>query len=292
MRVDNSISVYAGTGQEKTYADKADGTSDKERKTIFAGDMQKAASSKDMIQQKKEAAQQQALKIVREAWDNDRAIDDLVNTSKAHAEELRQANKESLDNLKDINSQREELYAAYGIEDGDLDKLSAKEFTEYQQRSQELNKAAQYESMNIYRNNLEIISENAVVRGIREEHSKMHLMVDAQEEAKEVLEGARDEIIGMVMDDAKSHVDEEQEKRQEQAEAIKEKKEEQEELLEKHKEKEKQQEDITEDMDMSGDEMLGLNMIQAGVQKGISGILKDMNLVVEDIKGSMVDMNV
>ena len=291
MKIEKNISVYAGTGQEKTYADKADGNSDQERKTIFAGDMQKAASSKDMIQQKKEAAQQQALKIVREAWDNDRAIDEIVNTSKEHAEELRQANKESRDILKDINSQREELKAAYGVEDGNLDKLSVEELTEYQQRSLELNKAAQYEGMNIYRNNLEIQSENAVVRGIREERRKMHPMVDAQEDAEEVLEGARDEIIGMVMDDAKAHLDEEQEKRQEQAEEIKEKKEEQEKLLEEHKEKEKQ-EDITEDMDMSADEMLGLNMIQAGVQKGISGILKDMNLVVEDIKGSMVDMNV
>ena len=60
MKIEKNISIYAGTGQEKTYADKADGNSDQERKTIFAGDMQKAASSKDMIQQKKEAVQQQA----------------------------------------------------------------------------------------------------------------------------------------------------------------------------------------------------------------------------------------
>ena len=101
------------------------------------------------------------------------------------------------------------------------------------------------------------------------------------------MEAARNEIIGMVTEEAKDHIDEEQEEKKEEAEAIKEKKEEQEEVLEKREEREKELERLMEEMPV--EEMADLKNIQAQVQQEIQDMVSRMNLVAEDIKGAQVD---
>ena len=135
-----------------------------------------------------------------------------------------------------------------------------------------------------------IEEENAAIRGIREERRKVHPMADAQKQAEEVMEAARDEIIGMVMEEAKDHIDEEQEKREEQAEALKEKKEEQEEIQEKRKEREEELEELIEDMPV--EEMADLDQTMEEVKQQIRKVLNEVNLTAEDIKGAQVDLNV
>ena len=139
--------------------------------------------------------------------------------------------------------------------------------------------------------NAEIISEERrIIKGIRSERLKYHTMVDAQEEAEDVVEASRDEIIGMVMEEAKEHVDEEQEKREEQAEAIQEKKEEQEEILEKREEKEEELEELTEEMPMEG--TADIDQTMAEVKRQVQKVLNEVNLMEEDIKGTKVDLEV
>ena len=108
-------------------------------------------------------------------------------------------------------------------------------------------------------------------------------------DADEVLKAARDEILGMVIEEAKDHIDEEQENREEEAEEIKEEREEQEELLEERKENEEELEDLMEDMPI--DEMADLKSTQEQIRQEVQNVVNKMHLVTEDIKGAMVDTN-
>ena len=134
---------------------------------------------------------------------------------------------------------------------------------------------------------MEIEAENAVIRGIHLERLKKDPMLGAKKQAEEVLEAARDEIIGMVTEEAKDHIDEEQEKREEQAEEVKEKKEEQEKILEKRKEREDELEELMEDMPL--EELADLKNAQTQMQQEIQNLVSKMGLVAEDIKGARVD---
>ena len=109
-----------------------------------------------------------------------------------------------------------------------LAQIQGKELTEYQSRVLELDKAARTHQINAFTAEKKIEQENAVIRGIREERRKTHTIVDAQKQAEEVRKAASEEVIGMVMEETKEHIDQEQEEKEEQAEEIKEKKEEQE----------------------------------------------------------------
>ena len=151
----------------------------------------------------------------------------------------------------------------------------------------ELDKAARTHQINAFTAEKKIEQENAVIRGIREERRKTHTIVDAQKQAEEVRKAASEEVIGMVMEETKEHIDQEQEEKEEQAEEIKEKKEEQEEILEKRKENEKELEELMEDMPL--EEMADLENAQTEIQQEIQNIVNKMNLVVEDIKGAKID---
>ena len=305
---------------------KESGPSNGKNSTFYAGNLLKEFPLKDRLQQKKAQAQAQALKIVEDTWNGDRKTERLMQESREHIGNLRAAYKEAQDRIAEIEKESEALQKTYGVdpdseEQQDLDlllkeqaanwaipgeelteeesqrlyeySLQGKELTEYQERVLKLNNEigqqkliahiAEYGSID----SLGIRQENAVIRGIREEQRKVHPMTDAQKQAEEVMEAARNEIIGMVTEEAKDHIDEEQEEKKEEAEAIKEKKEEQEEVLEKREEREKELEKLMEEMPV--EEMADLKNIQAQVQQEIQDMVSRMNLVAEDIKGAQVD---
>ena len=261
------------------------------------------------------------MKIVGEAWDGDRQIDEKISKSKDRRRELQEEIREAQDNVKCLTETQEVLAKSYGIEadsqeQQDLEllakaqaskhvssgiqlseeeqerlaEISKGERTEYQKCWLELNEQSWTSRDIIFRDKLKVEKENAVIRGIREEKRKSHEMVNAQGQAEEVMEAVRDEIIGMVADEAKDHIDEEQEKREEEAEAIKEKKEEQEAILEERKEKEEELEELMEDMPVN--EAMNLDSIQEEIQREIQDVVNKMNLVVEDIKGAKVDLEI
>lgn len=325
MKVQNNITIFTGNTQNNVQAESArvnqtdKSSGGQKSKTIYAGNLLTEVPLRDRIQQRRAQAQERAMKIVGEAWGGDRKIDEEIGRSKERLKMLREEIGEAQDNVKSLTESQEALSKSYGIEadsqeQQDLDllakaqaskhissgvkelseeeqerlaEISKGERTEYQKRWLELNEQSWTSRDTIFRNKLKVEVENAVIRGIREERRKSHEMVNAQGQAEDVMEAARDEIIGMVTDAAKDHIDEEQEKREEEAEAIKEKKEEQEEILEERKEKEDELEELMEDMPV--DEATNLDSIQKEIQKEIQDVVNKMNLVAEDIKGAKVD---
>ena len=281
MRIQQNITVYTGdtqSGAQTENVQEKNSSADKSRsQTIYAGNLMENLTLQERIQRKKEQAQAQALKIVNEAWDVDKEVDGEIGKSKDHIEELQADYREAQEKLSQILEEREKL-GENVLADADSEEQQA--LSDMEQRYRETaDKAKQG-----------IETENAVIRGIRGERRKHHPMADAQREAKEVLEAARDEIIGMVVQEAKDYVDGEQEKREETSEAIKEKKEEQEEILEKREEREEEFEELMEDLPL--EEAVDLENVQDEIRQEIQNIMSKMGLAAEDIKGAKVDTSV
>lgn len=288
MRIEKNITVFAREAQGERNAQserevQSASSADKAQKstTIFAGDLNGDFTLRDKIQQKKEAAQKQAMKVVEDAWNSERAVDDDLNSRRQHIKELEEQNKEIQAELKDIEKQKQDLEEACGVTS-----------EEYQEKLAALNDLGKNKQKQLQQNEQDIVVENAVIRGTKQELRSMKRspMQSATEQTEEIMDAASDEVIGMVMEDAKEHLDEEQAEREEQAENIKEQREEQEEIIEKRKEKEEELEELTEDMPV--DEMVKLENAKTEVQQEIQNIVEKMNLVAEDIKGSMVDTSI
>lgn len=293
MQIEKNITLFAGAEPDYAHMAKAGkdaGKDDKESKTIFAGGFLGNMTIQERVQQRKAQAQKEALKIVRDAWAGDQAIDQMMDESRERIRQLQEENRNTLAELNRVEEQRQELMETYGVnEDTPMEQWPE----EYKSRMQELDDYAQYHKMILDKNKQDIIGENAAIRGIKQEKLKrdpQHTMIGASQQADEILEAASDEIIGMVMEDAKAHLDEEQEKREEKAEKLKEKKEEMEELQEKREENQEAMEELIEEIPV--DEMLKLDQIKTDIQQEVQNIVDKMKLVAEDIKGSMVDTNV
>lgn len=189
--------------------------------------------------------------------------------------------------------------------------------TEYQQRCLEIDgNQGVYESR-ILSAEQQIQAGYASIRGIRLERLKHHEMTDAQKEADEVMAQASRDVIGMLTEEAKDHVDETYEEQREEAKEKAEEKEEQEEKLEDRREEKEELEaridaeraerheteearreqekkaredaELLEDMAAGGMDVAGSS---AEVQVEIKDMLHKMKLLEEDLKGAAVDEEV
>lgn len=280
MRVENNnITIFTSQPAE------AAGGREKEnenRKTVFAGNLQQGLTIQDRIEQRKEEAQKKALKIVGDVFDADRSIDTDLENRRNHVRELTEEKKALLDEKDGITAQKEDVEKAF--ENGELGE------DEYNEQSKLLNDLENEWNRRYDENESAVIQENAIIRGTELERLKKDPMVNAQKEAEEIMDEARKDIIGMIQDEGKKHIDEENAERVEKAEEIKEEKEEQEELIEKRKEKREELEDLIEDLPVT--EMLTLDKLQSDVEQEVQKILDNMKLVAEDIKGAAVDKSV
>ncbi len=308
MRVQNK-SIFMGEDMQS----RRHGTNEKNnRANIFAGDMNKAF---DPITQKKQQARKQAMKIVTDAWSGDRKLDESLDERRMKIREHEETMKESGSMLKWINEERASLREAHGLtedsqEEQDLrllekqaDKkpLTKEEQarlaeiaeaggpTEYQQHSLDL-----YKSASEYKKTYEaaqkgVTQESDAIKSAKLERLKHDPMVKAAKSADEVLEAASQEIIGMLYDEAKDHIDEEMEEKKEAAEEKAEKEEEQEELIEKRKEEKEKKEEFIEEISEDMTTILDADNIMDDVQKEIKKIMEEMKLLEEDMKGAAVD---
>ena len=290
MKVETNITLFAGAEPDFTHVVKTDENikkSDKERKTIFARDFQGNRTLQERIQQRKEEARQEALKIVRDTWAGDQAIDQELDGRREHILKLQEENKQIQGELRDVEEKRAELMDMYGVtEETPLEEQPE----EYREWMQDLNDREFHNKKLLDKNKQDIIVENAVIRGTRQERLKKDPMVKAQKQADAVLEAAGDEIMSMVMDAGREHLDEEQAKREEQAEKLKEEKEKLEEIQEKRDERQEELEELIEDIPV--DEMLELDRAKENIRQEVQNIVDKMKLVAEDIKGAMVDTSV
>ena len=211
MRVQNNITVFSGDTRNNAQAEwtKKEGTYsyDQKSRSVYAGNFLKEFPLREKIQQKKAEAQQRAMKIVGDAWDADKVIDNEIMQRQERIGELREDNKDAMESLKEFRQMEEDLREGYGVaadseEQMDLElmkrnalgqKLTEEEkerlaeirengMTDYQTRALELDKAASYYRKVIAENNILAAEESDVIQDIRAERNKYHPVLDAQEQ--------------------------------------------------------------------------------------------------------------
>ncbi len=319
MKIADNISIY--TGGEYSLLGKSIEQDKKQTGSIYAGDLNKNILG-DKIAQRKEQAKKQAMKVVKDVWESDRALDEDLEARRTRIEELRKEMRNAESQKKGIEDLQKQLQKEYGItedsqEQRDLEllrkkygygrtgggianmtkeemeyvsRLEAEGLTEYQQRQLDFDKEKKvYEEQyaECFQN---IRIEVATISATKLERLKHSPMVNAQKQAEQIEQAASDEILGMLVEEGKEQIDEKQEENKEKAEAIEKQREEQEEFIEAQREKNKEAKELIEEVPV--DEMLSLEQTKTDVQREVQNIVDKMKLVVEDIKGCVVDENI
>ena len=277
----------------------------------------------DPVAQKKAQAQKQALKLVGDVFAGDRKVDQDLEGRRERIRQLQQENGEYRRSIQDIESNREELRKNSGVAadseeerelqllakdkeasfEGSSVRLSAEEkeevarikergLTQYQEESLAMKEDERYFAEAIHKSEQEIQMENSVISGTKIERLKSHAMVDAQKEAEQIMQKASEEIVNLLVGEAKDHIEEELEEKKEAAKEEAEKREELQEKVDAAKERKKEQEEFTEEiLEATKGQISGASGMNEAQQE-IKDMMNKMKLIEEDIKGAAVDKNV
>lgn len=307
MKINTNISLIAG--QDTVRNQKSKETAG----NIFAGNLD---LFHDPIEEKRKQAREQAMKVVSDAFANEREIDSSIEKRKNNISKLREVIKAANEEANKFEQQKVDLKEAYGIADDsqeqlDLDllikeiksrrhssgitlteedearlkEIRATDRTEYQDRVLEIEGYITLSRNEIEVSKENIKMENAIISGVKAERLKSSPMLEATEQAEGILKAASDEIISMATEEAMEHIDDEFDEKVEAAKEKAKEKEMQEEKLEAIKEKKEE----VEGPELPYEDLLALNSIGSEVKTEVDNILQKMNLIEEDIKGSLVD---
>lgn len=341
MKIQNEANSYTqytnnnvnnGEQKESTKAiEKDNGKAgiEKDSNSVFAGNVN---LFQDPVEEKKKQAREMAMKLIEEAYAKDKAIDDDLDNRRNHVEELKEENEDHLKMLDGIDKMKQEAREGHGVNEysqeekdtqlllkeaeqkryparniltdedkAQLEQIHKAGLTDYQEEILRLDEGAYEYKKKMEDNEMEIMSEYAVIRGVKIERLKQHDMVDAVKSGEQILQSAQKEIIGMILEEGKENQDEEMAEKKEQ---IEEKKEEAEELQEKIEEARARREEATQKKEDEHEEMYELDSLMQeitekvansnlpDVQKSMTQTVNELLLTLDDIKGLAVDTEV
>lgn len=319
MKIHNN-SIYVGNEvQNARHRDdeKADGN---QRKTLDGRALQ---ARFDPVMAKKEDARRKAMKIVGDAFAKDRKIDEDLDARREKIRTLQSDMGEAKQYIRDIEDSREELRKSCGVdvdsqEEKDLkllekevdakmpgskvsiskderkqiEEIKAKGLTEYQKQSLQMKEEEIPYARAAYEAEQEIKIENQIISTTQIEREKTHTMIDAEKKADAIMDAASKEIVGMLVDESKEHIDEESEEKKKEAKEKAEKKEELEAQIEKTREKRKEAEEVTEEILEGASEVQKTGKSMETAKQEMKEMLSRMKLIEDDIKGAAVDTSI
>lgn len=321
MNQDNTGIQMSGTtvGRNKTQDTKT-------RSIVFAGDLMLGQGNQ--IEQKKQTARRQAMKLITDAWGRDelasQSIKDMEQQKADYVEQMQEAKEHE----KTFEKSKKELQEQYGVADDsqeqkdlellekfqnykngshdesftkeDVDRLKELQNlprTEYQEKALRLNQIAG--SMKVTASNAKdkLIELTDTIAKAKTDQAKSQDMLKAGSAADDILEASNKEVMGLLIQDGKEHIDKEQEEAQKKAEEQKEKCDEQQERIDEAKQERKEQEELIKGQAEADSVQQDLslqrkttNNVEAA-QQNIRNILEDNNLLAEDLKGIKIDFN-
>lgn len=304
----NSISIYVGenNNKEERLEKRTDGQAKVgDRGNIFAGNLN---VKQDLAAMKKQEATKQALKIVLDNYSNhlkvDQSVDEMKEQKITSLKEIQTA-EEELSKLKEI---RNDLRESYGVEEDSEEQKNLEllekskdpkqilteeeqkqlenmpELTQYQKEA--LNYGEKIKEWQDTKDNA-LNKYDALSKGIIDtelEQLKDSTMVKSKNMSEKIMKQASKETAYILMNEVKNHIDEENEKKQEEVEKTQEEKKEEEEKLEAIKEKKEETMETS-----SSDEAVKNSSEQDKMKKEIKELMEKQKLIEEDLKGISVD---
>ena len=280
---------------------------EKGQKTLFAGNF--CQKNTDPIAEKRREAQQKAMKIVGDAWNTDKAIDQSIEERQTHYNKMLTEKNEAQAQINEINDKIEALKKEYGVT-GDMKFKDCP--SEYKQRFCELNDQAGEFKSQINEADKMIRDDLADIRAISIERLKASPMEDAQKTVDSLEKTANEQILDIAMDEGQQHLEEEMETLEEEAEKKAEEKQNREEKLEQVKEKRAIQEALVQKTREAVEEakaethenespeipledlvkIARTNSETSKAQKSLKEIKNSMNLLEADLTGIEVNEKV
>lgn len=278
MKIQENVTFYVGAQPANNMSTEQQ-MAQENRKTVFAGNLNRENTLQDRIEARKVEAKEKAMQIIEDAFAGEQAIDAEVERHRNKIDSLKEERKALEESSANLTAREKDLQTAYENgevtqEDFDRQKAELAEERKSIIRSQDENMG-------------QMIKEGRILYEIGQERLKSAPMLEAHKKADEVLEAAGEEIIGLVTEAAKEKLDEEAKAREEKAEKLEEEREAVEELIEKSKERREEQEEFLEEMPVA--EMISMDRMQEDVKAEVQDMLNKMKLVAEDIKGIAVD---
>ena len=301
-----------------------------QNKSVFMGNSffgRQDMDIKERIAMKKQLHQKEALHVVGVTNKSEKKLDANVEEMRNNIRKLQDENKSANAFYQEYQQKIAQAKEDYGVSDdsqeqkdlellmkqfdirthgkssrGELTEEEEKylenmgELTEYQQLAMEAYKQADNYKTTIEKNNLNMIAEAATIRMIGQERLKTHAMVDAKKVEEEIMAGASDEAIGMMVDDAKEKLDEKAEELQEAADKRQEKEEEQEERIEAAKENKAEVEAAVENAQENAENLTEQAVngedVMEDVDAQVKKIMEEQKLLEEEMKGLLVSAKV
>lgn len=257
--------------------------SKKKSNNIYAGDFN---LGKDKVAEERRKAREIAQSLVDNVKKKDAEQLKEMSDRVDHAKELRELNQETEKMISDIAKELKELKEG-DTSDPEVEKRIAEleiGLAEYQDQNEQEKK--------------EILSEYAVVRGMKQERLKHHDMIDAKEQAEDILEAAEKNVIGILMEETKDKIDQDAKDLKEKAEDKKAEEDLQEAKIEAARERREEADDrIKEDTK----DLVELQQEQDKIQKQqtdsnlpdmkntMEQVVAELQVAAEDLKGLIVD---
>lgn len=339
MKIHNSnVSIYVGDSENGRLGLNMEQKSKENKKEgIFAGDLNMHEDKFSLIRKE---ARKKALQVVGDVFKGDCKIDDDLESRRSKVKRLENDIYNAQKEINRLDARKGELKEIYGITDDSqeqkdlqlllkrrdwikepsfqltdeewqgLARIDKAGMTEYQQSIFDIDALIEPHKKVIKDIQDEILCENKTIEGIKLERLKTHPMVDANVAAEDIMDVANDEIVGLILDEAKEHIDQKAEEDKELADKKAEEKKKQEEMIEAAKEKKEEVEALTnkdstnlvsKDSSNYNDSSEQMNTIEQfldfnetinDIQREVQDIIDKMKLLQEDIKGAAVDANI
>jgi hypothetical protein len=270
-------------------------TAGKKSNVIFAGDLN---VSQNAVIAKKQKAQREAMKIIKDTFSGEQKVDGELEKRSKQIEKLNAEGSAAQDGIKKIEELKQDLKNTYGITDDGEEVPMKESMKEYKQAVEEYDKLEAQLKQKVNEAGNGIQNENSSINSMKLAKLKSHPVVDAQKDVEKIQKEASSEVINMLIDEAKKHVDDKIKEEKEKAEKVQDKKKEEEEKTEKAKQKESNQ-NVNQKVDGSAadnesnsnvlDQTQDMNEKQVEMQTEIKKIIAANQLQGDDAKGIVVD---
>ena len=290
-------------------------------KSISAGNLNDMTDREFNISQKRKVARKQAMKLISDAWDKDNKAAQGIKDMESEKADIANINADLKSKLKDIDKSQKDLQELYGVhsesqEQKDLellkkyqdnrngvsnDKFSKEEIdrlkelqneplTEYQKKALMINS-----SKDAIRS--QIMNKTMSINNAKLEQLKSQDMLKAGDAADSIIEAADKDIFGMLVNEGKQNIDDNMKEQQEEAKKAEEEKEKKQEQIDEAKKKRQEEKELLEN-EQQADKLELDNSINSQAvdhlseaQQQVEQLMKNNNMVNEDIKGIEIDLN-
>ena len=280
-------------------------------KSISAGNLNDMTDREFNISQKRKVARKQAMKLISDAWDKDNKAAQGIKDMESEKADIANINADLKSKLKDIDKSQKDLQELYGVHSESQEQKDLELLKKYQDNrngvsndkfsKEEIDrlKELQNEPLTEYQKKALMInsSKDAIRSQIDQNDLKSQDMLKAGDAADSIIEAADKDIFGMLVNEGKQNIDDNMKEQQEEAKKAEEEKEKKQEQIDEAKKKRQEEKELLEN-EQQADKLELDNSINSQAvdhlseaQQQVEQLMKNNNMVNEDIKGIEIDLN-